>query len=162
MKYVKHFEQQSISFQNVNKVWGGVILQSAFFICLFSFLSHIQYFAQTFPEYGVITFHLGLISLIPSLILLGFYHTLRLKIRSKNKKITSSFILIGSDATRLKLYMMAGIVLADITMLIGVAHLLLTANLLESAYFWITSVFLCINYKPCVRYINCTVNTKNN
>jgi len=160
MKFVEHFEQQTVSFQNVSKVWGGVILQSAFFICLFAFLSHINYFTNIFPEYGVYTFHLGLISLIPSIVLLGFYHSLRLKIKSRYHKITPQFILLGKEATRLRTYMIIGIFLADFTMLVGVAHLVLTANLVEAAYFWLSSVFFCINYKPCVRYINCSVKTK--
>lgn len=159
MKYVKHFEKHTISFQDVYKIWSGVIFQSVFFILLFIFLSSINYFKQAFPEFGVYTFHLGLVAIIPSLVLLFYYHRLRRIIKSRFSEITPKFILLGDEARRLKTYMITAIILADIIMLFGVAHLVLTANLLEASYFWLISLFLFMNYKPCVRYINCALNT---
>ena len=160
MKYVKHFEKQSYQFEDVSKIWSGVIFQSAFFIIFFAFLSYINYFTRTYPSYGVYTFHLGLLSILPSVVLLVLFYQLKAKIRARFTNITPDFILLGQDAKHLKNYMLVGIILADVTLLIGVAHLIVTTNLLEAAYFWISSVFFCLNYKPCVRFVNCSVNTK--
>lgn len=159
MKFVEHFKEQTISFQDVYKIWSGVIFQSVFFIFLFISLSHLNYFNSTYSAFGVYTFHLGIIAVIPSLVLLFFYHRLRCKIKSRFSGITPKFILLGNEARRLKTYMISAIILGDIIMLFGVAHLVLTSNLLEASYFWLISVFIFINFKPCVRYINCAINT---
>ncbi len=156
MRYSEHFDKQGLSFNNVTKVWRGILIQTVVFISLFVFLSQINYFTKTYPEYGIYTFYLGLLSLLPSLFVLLHYFNLKRVIRRSFRKIDRRFVLLGKDAKRLQRCLTAGFVLADVTLLTGVAHLVITGNLAEASYLWGSALLLCVLYRPCVRYINCS------
>ena len=153
MKCIEHFEAQDLDFHDIAKIWRGVLVQSFLFIGLFATLSYFGFFVKTFPQYGIYTFYFGLATIIPSSFILIRYHMLRCRIREEFKAIHKNFILLGQEARQLKAYMKYGIVLSDIAMLAGVAHLVITNNLLEAAYLWIISIVFCLTFKPCVQYI---------
>ena len=161
MRYSEHFENQELSFNDVAKVWRGILIQTVVFIALFVFLGQINYFTKTYPEYGIYTFYIGLVSILPSLFVLLRYFSLKRFIRRSFRRIDRRFVLLGEDAKKLQKCLTAGFILADITLLIGVAHLVITGNLVETAYLWASALLLCVLYKPCVRYINCGSTAKS-
>ncbi len=160
MRYSEHFEDQELSFNDVAKVWRGILIQTVVFIALFVFLGQINYFTNTYPEYGIYTFYIGLVSILPSLFVLLRYFSLKRLIRRSFRRIDRRFVLLGEDAKKLQRCLTAGFILADITLLTGVAHLVITGNLVETAYLWASALLLCVLYKPCVRYINCGSTAK--
>ncbi len=149
-------EKHKLDFHDVARIWRGVLWQSAVFIAVFVSLSQLEYFTNSLADFGVVSFGLGLVSIIPSLYVLFKFHRLRRIIRAKFQGINNQFVLLGDEADQLKRYMTRGIVLADLTLIIGVAHLVITGNLVEAIYFWGVALFFCLNYKPCVRFINCS------
>ena len=155
-------EKHNLSFHDVARIWRSVLWQSAVFIAVFVSLSRLEYFTNSLADFGVVTFGLGLVSIIPSLYVLVRFHRLRRRIRAKFQEINTQFVLLGDDAEKLKRYMTRGIVLADLTLIIGVGHLVITGNLVEAIYFWGIALFFCLNYKPCVRFIDCSAGKVSN
>ncbi|VAW80969.1 hypothetical protein MNBD_GAMMA12-3604 [hydrothermal vent metagenome] len=153
MKCIEHFKAQDLDFHDVEKIWRGVLIQSVLFIGLFVTLSFFQFFTKTFPEYGIYTFYFGIATIVPSTLVLLRFHILRLRIKKEFTAINKNFVLLGQEARQIKFNMKFGIVLSDIAMLSGVAHLVMTGNLREASYIWIISLFFCLNYKPCVQYV---------
>ena len=150
---IEYFKAQDLDFHDVAKIWRGVLVQSLLFISLFMALSYFGFFKKTFPQYGIYTFYFGLATIIPSTIILLRFHVLRRRIKKEFQSIHRNFILLGQEARQIKFYMKFGIVVSDIAMLSGVAHLVITGNLLEAGYIWLLSIFFCLNYKPCVQYV---------
>lgn len=159
MKCIEHFKAQDLDFHDVAKIWRGVLVQSVLFISLFVVLSFLDFFTKTFPKYGIYTFYFGLATILPSTLILIRFHILRVRIKREFKAIHKNFVLLGQEARQIKFYMKLGIVISDITMLCGVAHLVITGNLVEASYIWMISLFFCLNYKPCVQYIQSHDNT---
>ncbi len=153
MKCIEHFKAQDLDFHDVAKIWRGVLFQSFLFISLFVALSYFGFFTKTFPQYGIYTFYFGIATIIPSTYVLLRFHVLRIRIKKEFKAINRNFVLLGQEARQIKFYMKFGIVLSDIAMLSGVAHLVMTGNLQEAIYIWAVSLFFCLNYKPCVQYV---------
>ncbi len=157
MKFVEHFEKEKLSFHNISKTWRGIMLQTVAFVMIFVVLNQINYFTKSLPQYGVYTFYIGLFSIIPSLFLIFRYQSIRSAIL-KTFKVNRNFVLLGKDAEKLRRCMVNGFIFADLTLLSGVAHLVVTGSLLEASFLWGITLALCLYYKPCVNYINCGAN----
>lgn len=157
MKFVEHFEKDKLSSHNISKTWRGIMLQTIAFVIFFIILNQINYFTKSLPQYGVYTFYIGLFSIIPSIFLIFRYQSIRSAIL-KTFKVNRNFVLLGKDAEKLRRCMTSGFIFADLTLLCGVAHLVVTGSLLETSFLWGITLALCLYYKPCVNYINCSSN----